>query len=106
MKWKELNSADQFNDLVEKESVFAIFKHSTRCGISSTAKNRVDKEWAYDLPIYEVDVLRQRTVSNLIEQYSGVRHESPQLIVFRNGQPIYQASHGFIFVREIALQLK
>jgi bacillithiol system protein YtxJ len=101
MKWNELTTTDQFKDLLEKEPVFAIFKHSTRCSPSKVAKNRVEREWQHDFPIYYLDLLRHRDVSNLIEKYSGVRHESPQLIVFQNGRPIYHASHHFIFVREI-----
>jgi bacillithiol system protein YtxJ len=101
MKWLELNSPDQFKDLAEHEPVFAVFKHSTRCATSSTAKHRVERDWTFEFPIYQVDVLRSRAVSDLIEKQTGIRHESPQLIVFRGGRPVYQASHNFIFVREI-----
>jgi bacillithiol system protein YtxJ len=104
MKWLELNSPDQFKDLAEREPVFAVFKHSTRCVTSSLAKHRVERDWTFEFPIYQVDVLRSRAVSDLIAKQSGIRHESPQLIVFRDGRPVYQASHGFIIVKEIELE--
>jgi bacillithiol system protein YtxJ len=103
MHWLELLSADQLRDLLEKEPVFAVFKHSTRCPTSSLAKSKVEREWNHNFPVYYLDVLRYRDVSSLLESLSGVRHESPQLIVFRDGRPVYHASHNFIFVREIEL---
>ena len=101
MQWMELSSAAQFESLLGTEKVFAVFKHSTRCSISSTARNRVERDWNYEMPVYIVDVIRHRDLSNRIAELSGIRHESPQLIVFREGKPVYNASHSFIYVQEI-----
>ena len=101
MNWKILDSEQQFLDLLEKEAIFAVFKHSTRCSISTMAKNRVEREWNLDFPIFYLDLLNYRTISNLIAKKSGIEHQSPQLIVFQNGLPIYDASHNGIVIDDI-----
>jgi bacillithiol system protein YtxJ len=105
MKWEILSSEQQFLDLLDKESLFAIFKHSTRCSISSMAKNRVERDWDLDFPIYYLDLIQYRSVSNLIAAKSGIEHQSPQLIVFQNGLPVYDASHNAIDANEIKSNL-
>lgn len=107
MKWETLNSEQQFLDLLSNEATLAVFKHSTRCSISTMAKNRIEREWDLDLPIYYLDLLQYRPVSNLIASQSGIEHASPQLIVFKAGKPIYNASHNAIIADEVkALLLK
>jgi len=101
MEWIELNSKEQFDNLFESQSVFAVFKHSTRCSVSSTAKNRIEKEWRHQFPAYYLDLLRHRDVSNYIAERTGIEHQSPQLIVVEDKKVIYDASHSFIFVNEI-----
>lgn len=101
MNWKILDSENQFLDLLKTEKVFAVFKHSTRCSISTMAKNRVEREWNLDFPIYYLDLIQHRSISNLIAKQSGIEHQSPQLIVFQNGLPIYNASHSGIIVDDI-----
>lgn len=101
MNWKILDSEQQFLDLLEKETIFAVFKHSTRCSISTMAKNRVEREWNLDFPIFYLDLLNYRAISNLIAKKSGIQHQSPQLIVFQKGLPIYDATHSGIAVNEI-----
>ena len=62
----------------------AILKHSTTCPVSSMAKNRVDRALRADslgMPVYLLDLLRYRSVSDLAAARLNVRHESPQLIV-------------------------
>lgn len=104
MHWQNLTSEQQFLDLLSNEPLFAIFKHSTRCSISSMAKNRLEREWNLDFPAYYLDLLNYRTISNLIAEKSGVEHQSPQLIVFQHGKVIYQASHNAIIVDEINVE--
>ncbi len=101
LHWNELLSGQQFKDLLNDEPLFAVFKHSTRCSISDMAKNRLEREWKLDLPIYYLDLLEHRDVSNLIAELSGIEHQSPQLLVFRFGKVIYHASHNSIDVNEV-----
>ena len=105
MKWEILSSEQQFLDFLDNESLFAIFKHSTRCSISSMAKNRVERDWDLDFPIYYLDLIQYRSISNLIAAKSGIEHQSPQLIVFQNGLPVYDASHNAIDANEIKSNL-
>lgn len=105
MNWNELNSEEQFIELLNSGVTFAIFKHSTRCSISSMVKSRVEREWSLseeELPIYYLDLIRYRSLSNLIAEKSQVEHESPQMIVFVQGRPVYNASHHAIAVAEIS----
>ena len=93
-----LTSAADFEDLVEasRSNRVAVFKHSTTCPLSSLAKNRLDRALRrdqLDLPVYYLDLLRHRPISNLIEERLGVRHESPQLIVVDGGEAVYSATH-------------
>ncbi len=74
----------------------AIFKHSTTCPVSSLAKARVDRALRADdlkVPVYLLDLLRHRSVSNLVAEELKVRHESPQLIVVDGGRAVQHASH-------------
>ena len=85
----ELIAASHTNPVV-------IFKHSTTCPISSLAKARVDKALRteqIDYPVYLLDLLRYRTVSNYIAEELQVRHESPQAIVIRAGKAGHVATH-------------
>lgn len=74
-----------------------IFKHSTRCSVSSMAKRGLDMELrqtpntAFD--IYYLDLIRYRAISNQIATRYGIQHESPQLLVIKDGKCIYHASH-------------
>lgn len=104
MNWENLNSEQQFIELLASEPLFAVFKHSTRCSISSMAKSRLEREWNLELPIFHLDLIQYRSISNLIADKSGVEHQSPQLIVFQNGKPIYDASHSGIVVDEIQVE--
>ena len=101
-KWIPLTTEDQFLKILEEDQV-AIFKHSTRCSISSMAKNRLERGIGdeQDMPFYYLDLIRYRSVSDLIEQKLGVRHQSPQLIVLKKGEVVYHASHSNISTENI-----
>lgn len=75
--------------------VAVLYKHSPTCGLSSMALDEVEAFSAQhpDVPIYLVDVLSQRTLSNEIEATLGIRHESPQAFVFRDGAVVWHGSH-------------
>jgi len=98
VNWLELCSIEQYSSLLEQGNDFAVFKHSTRCSISSMAKSRLERTWNADpsLPLYLLDVIARRSVSSEIASTSGIKHESPQLLVWREGKVIYHASHNAI----------
>ena len=106
MDWIEMNSETVLEDAVKgsfKNKGVAIFKHSTRCSISRVAQSRLSSKWDFkdDLPIYHLDLIRYRSLSNLIADKFNVQHESPQLLLIKDGKCIYHASHLAISVKEI-----
>ena len=101
LAWKTLTSEAQFLELVQQEELFAVFKHSTRCSISSMALNRLESAWDINIPLYYLDLLAERAVSNLIEDHLGIQHQSPQLIIIHRGKVVYHASHSAIQMNAI-----
>ena len=69
-----------------------VFKHSTTCGVSAAASREV-REMTTELPVYQVNVREQRDLSNWIAETYGVKHESPQLILIRDGKAEKSWSH-------------
>jgi bacillithiol system protein YtxJ len=69
-----------------------VYKHSTTCGISATAAKEV-RAMETELPIYWINVREQRDLSNWVAETYDVTHESPQLILIRNGKPEKVWSH-------------
>lgn len=112
MNWLPFESESDLEKIIELSfnKPVAIFKHSTRCSISSVAKMRLSSSWKFDeeLPIYYLDLLSHRSLSNLIAQKFNVEHQSPQLIVIKDGEQIYYNSHLSISVKEVkkALEIK
>lgn len=73
-----------------------IFKHSKRCAISMMALGRFSRGWDYneeDLPIYHLDLIQHRDVSNEITNRYKVMHESPQILLIKDGKCVYSTSH-------------
>ncbi len=107
MNWIELNSLEQISLIIEKskEKPQIIFKHSTRCSISSIAKNRLERsEELPDADFYFLDLIRHRAISDTIAVQFSVYHESPQVLVIRKGECVYDESHSAINMNDIAEQ--
>lgn len=101
INWIPLTQMEQLNEIrdVSDESVTVIFKHSTRCSISSTALHRLERGWKAELsPIrmYFLDLIAYRNLSNEIANTFGVVHESPQMIVIKKGKVVSSTSHNSI----------
>ena len=77
-----------------------IFKHSTRCSISSMALDRLNRG-SLKQKLYFLDLLQYRSLSNLIAEKFAVHHESPQLLLVRKGECIFEASHLDISVAAV-----
>jgi bacillithiol system protein YtxJ len=103
--WHPITSTAQWPELVQSSWVqpLVIFKHSTRCSISSMVYNRLnssaqpsdDATWVF------LDLLQYRDVSNLVADKTGIEHESPQIIVIWQGKTVYSASHTAIQMNDI-----
>ncbi len=105
MNWIELLDEAQLDTIKEESAAqpVVILKHSTRCNISSMAKGRLDRSEApQNVLFYYLDLIRYRNISNKIAEVFGVHHESPQVLIIRNGECIYDESHGSISMDEIA----
>ncbi len=105
LPWVHLTSEEQLKQALvaaETETVL-FFKHSTRCSISSMALTRFEENWNLDnkCTIYFLDLISYRAISNLIAELTHVEHQSPQVIVIRNNELIYTATHGAIDARQI-----
>jgi bacillithiol system protein YtxJ len=106
MKWLPIDSEDHLLGLraLSETKPLLIFKHSTRCGISSTALNRLEREWkdeASPIQTYMLDLLKHRDLSQGIAQLFAVEHQSPQVILIHHGKAIYSSSHLDIRYRDV-----
>jgi len=108
MKWNNLTDIQQLETIKDESAAqpVAIFKHSTKCSISATALDRFERNWAKnqdikDLKLYYLDLISHRDISNKIASEFQVQHESPQILLVRNGEVIYNESHYGIDFNEI-----
>lgn len=106
MIWQQLTNQSQLQDIIHTSQqpdtyrAVVIFKHSTRCSISSMALSRFESKWQDDptVPVFYLDLLQHRDISNEIAGLFGITHQSPQVLVIKNGACIYDASHTGITV--------
>lgn len=104
MNWISItdeNAIDQIkSNSSQKPQV--IFKHSTRCSISTMAKSRLDRsEIPSGIDFHYLDLLKYRSISNLIAEEFKVEHASPQVLLIKNGVCVYDESHSGIDMAEI-----
>ncbi len=107
MNWIALTEETQLEQIKEesKQQPVIIFKHSTRCNISSMAKNRLEREQAAaNVAFYYLDLLRYRPISNKVAEIFHVHHQSPQVLLIKNGECTYEESHNGISMHDIAEQ--
>ncbi len=106
IQWIPLTREGQLEEIVEQSNTVPclIFKHSSRCNISSMSKARLEKGWDFkadDLKPYFLDLIAFRNVSDAIAEKFDIYHESPQVLLIRNGECTYDASHLDISIQEI-----
>lgn len=107
MNWISLTEEHQLNDIKEKskQKHQLIFKHSTRCSISSVAKSRLERSETPDnIDFYYLDLIKHRKISAKIAEIFAVYHESPQVLLIKNGACIYNESHSGISMDDIGEQ--
>lgn len=100
MQWNNLETISQLDELValSQEQAVVIFKHSTRCSISRMALKQFENEFDFADRVqpYFLDLIAFREVSNEIAARFGVVHQSPQLILIKQGKAVYDVSHSDI----------
>ena len=108
MNWTNLTELAQIEEIVTQSSQqpILIFKHSTSCSISSMAKSRVERQWNFDaeaIKPYYLDLIANRAVSNAVAEHFGIQHQSPQVLLIKDGACVYNASHTAISVGAIPI---
>lgn len=100
-EYVSVGSIDELDRLFESSNVepVVLFKHSNSCGTSAYIHQVMSE---VQLPVNIVTVQERRDISNAIEQRTGIRHQSPQVFVVRNGKVVYSASHYSISPEAIA----
>ncbi|MEP7320608.1 MAG: bacillithiol system redox-active protein YtxJ [Saprospiraceae bacterium] len=110
MSWITLDNIDQLDalDQASYNQCVLIFKHSTRCSISDIALSRLKGKSTSTLFLeysYCLDVIKHRDISNEIAHRYQVHHETPQVLMIKNGDCFYEASHLDILPEEINEQI-
>ena len=96
--WKTLSDAGQIDQIISDSDKRPqiIYKHSTRCAVSAQAYRRlkiINAEIIEAADIYYLDVIASRPVSNAVAERFRIQHESPQLLLIKNGQVVWEESH-------------
>jgi len=106
IQWIPLASIDQLDEIVSKSSGTpqVIFKHSTSCGISRMVLNMLTSSYTLEpgnMDMYFLDLLANRNVSNAVAEKFQVMHQSPQMLIIKNGVVVAHDSHGAINEMEL-----
>ncbi len=101
LPWIVLSSIEQIEEIKDQsnERPQLIFKHSTTCGISRMVLNMFEQGYPLDgdrADLHFLDLHAHRDVSNKVSEIFGVLHQSPQLLVIKNGKVTFHTSHGAI----------
>lgn len=108
--YQEIESIEQWESLLEQsgERAVLLLKHSTACPISGAAFKEFKvytRKPKRPIVCALVKVIESRPVSNDIEAKLGIKHESPQALLIRDGQTLWHASHWDITFERIEQQV-
>ncbi|MCO6146464.1 bacillithiol system redox-active protein YtxJ [Flavobacterium sp. NRK1] len=108
--WNNLTELKQLDTIAEEsfKMPVIIFKHSTRCSISRMALKNFEREYSIEVESakpYFLDLLEHRDISNEIAERFNVQHQSPQLIIIKEGKAVYNASHSDIDAEDVKYKL-
>ena len=84
-------------------SAVVILKHSNTCGVSSRAYGEMS---SFEGPVGLITVQKARDVSDEIEKRTGIPHETPQLLILRNDQVVFTASHFQVKAETVKQEIK
>lgn len=107
MNWIPLQTDAQLEEIRERSAQRpqVIFKHSTRCSTSQLVKSRLERGAQPEaIDFYYLDLLSHRPISNKVAETFGIHHESPQILVIRDGKCVFDESHLGISMSEILEQ--
>lgn len=105
MNWKNLDNIDELNVIIKDSynKPQLIFKHSTRCIISKMALRNFEGDFDFEgkAETYYLDLIAFRNVSDKVSDIFNIVHESPQIILIKDGKAVYDESHEGISAAEI-----
>lgn len=104
MNWKEFTNDEGLEEIkkLSEQKPQVIFKHSTRCSISSMAKSRLERSPMPDgIDFNYLDLIAHRNISAKIADIFDVEHASPQILIIKDGKCVYDESHSAISMDEI-----
>lgn len=108
--WNQPQTEDRVDDILKREDKpQVLYKHSYRCGVSLFAKSSLDSgmdSLKEQVDFHLIDVVANRSLSQYIAEKTGVRHESPQIILVYKGNPFWQSSHGGVRIEALREALK
>jgi bacillithiol system protein YtxJ len=99
MKWTTLRTPEQIQNIraESRTTPVLIFKHSTRCNISRTSLDRLERNWKDEevgrVQLYFLDLIAYREISNRVAMEFGVEHESPQVLIIKDERSAFDRSH-------------
>ena len=105
-KFYTLDEMEQFDEIdeISQTKPVVLFKHSTRCSISRMALKQFETEFNFPkekIDWYLLDLLNHRDLSNEIASKYNVVHQSPQIVVIRNGKAVFNESHDSISAEDL-----
>lgn len=108
--WNHITDENQLEEIIanSSETPSVIFKHSVTCGISAHAKDKLETAWNFnedELKFYYLDLLAYRAISNKIAELFSVTHQSPQILIIKDGKATAHFSHQAISVDRIKKEL-
>jgi bacillithiol system protein YtxJ len=106
VKFYTLDKMEQFDEIdeISQTKPVVLFKHSTRCSISRMALKQFDAEFNYPeekIDWYLLDLLNHRDLSNEIASRYNIVHQSPQIVIIRNGKAVFNESHDSISAEDL-----
>lgn len=106
MDWNYLKSIEELDRilLASFSTPQIIYKHSSRCYISSMVKFRLESDWNFgiqEITTNFLDIIKYKNVSQYIAEKLQIPHESPQIILIHKGETVYDESHQEIFAAEL-----
>ena len=107
MNWIPLTDEGQIQEIIGRSQTKpqVIFKHSTRCSISAVALQRMQKsQQPNGIDFHFLDLLAHRTLSNKVAEVFGVHHESPQVLLIKDGKCVFDESHLGISMNDLVAE--
>jgi len=107
MTWKTVTSEADVQELFNAGEYSLIYKHSPRCMTSLMAYRNMKSgsEADYSIPFHIVDVIQNREISGLIAKTFSVKHESPQVLIVKDGECVFNISHESIVLADIVKKI-